>query len=68
MFCFPSILLVEEVEGLPVEGQIRIVDAVWKLPGLGVEVYFLVCGGVGGDVGDEVVLLFCLGVGGHFDA
>ncbi len=59
MLCHVPILLVEHVQRLPVEHQIFIIDLVWKLPALGMEVDFPVVwrGGCGVDVGDEVVLL-----------
>jgi hypothetical protein len=40
--CFKShmtpILLIQQIERLPIEGEFRIIDAVWEFPGLGVEV------------------------------
>lgn len=32
------ILLIQQIERLPIEGEFRIIDAVWEFPGLGVEV------------------------------
>jgi len=48
----------QHIQRLPVKRQIRVVDAVRQLPGLGVQVDFRVgfAGGRRADVGDEVVL------------
>ena len=52
-----SIFLIEQIQRFSVECELGIVDAVWKFPGLGMEVYFRVGGFGGGYVGDEVELL-----------
>lgn len=60
MFSHPPIFFVEEIQRLPIERQIRIVDAVRKFPALGIQVDFNVGGLAGDDVRDEVVILVLL--------
>jgi len=60
MLGLPLVLLVQHVQGFPIEGQIRIVDAVRQLPRRGAEIDLLLFGGGGVGrvhVGDEVVLV-----------
>jgi len=69
MLSHVPILLIQHVQRLAVEHQVFIVDFVWQLPALGMEIGFpVIRGGRGGvHVRDEVVLPVRRRLGRHFN-
>ena len=57
MLGHPPIFLIQHIQRLPIESEIRIIDAVRQFPTFGIQVDFSVGGMAGDDVGDEDIIL-----------